>query len=148
MQFFSSAIDTLQTLVVALGAGLGGGLRGAGNGIEVSLLGTLVGEQEAFWGEMPAPVGLLRPALSAELLQPGLERSEVHKIGAAVLLLVDALHGAQAQHQIFSAPLPLGNDLRFVNDIAALEHPLDIGIQIPHKGVPPKSEWAPGPKPM
>ena len=54
----------------------------------------LVGQQEAFWGEMPAPVGLLRPALSAELLQPGLERSEVHEIGAAVLLLVDALHGA------------------------------------------------------
>ena len=55
----------------------------------------LVGQQEAFWGEMPTPVGLLRPALSAELLQPGLERSEVHEIGAAVLLLVDALHGAQ-----------------------------------------------------
>ena len=76
----------------------------------------LVGHQEALGRQIPAAVVPLRPALALVLLQLLLDGIEVHEELPAVLPLLDAPGGAQAEHQIFAAPLPLGDQVGLVDD--------------------------------
>lgn len=106
----------------------------------------LVGHQEALGSEVPAALrAALHPSLGGELLQTGLQRGEVHEIVPAVLHAVDALGGAQAEHEVLAAPLPLGDKLRAVDDIAPVKDSVDVGVQIPDEGVAPAAEIGVGP---
>ena len=89
----------------------------------------------------------LRPALALVLLQLLLDGIEVHEELPAVLPLLDAPGGAQAEHQIFAAPLPLGDQVGLVDDGAPLQHGGNIALQIPGKGVAPPAEVGVGPRP-
>lgn len=100
----------------------------------------LIGHQKALGRQPPPAAGLLRPALGLELAEPGLQGGKVHEIGAAVLPLLDALGGTQPEHQVLAPPLPLGDELLAVDDLPALEHAVDVPVQVPDKGVPPPAE--------
>ena len=89
----------------------------------------------------------LRPALALILLQLLLDGVEVHEELPAVLPLLDAPGGAQAEHQVLAAPLPLGDQVGLVNHRAPLQHAGDIALQVPHKGVAPAAEVGVGPRP-
>ena len=95
---------------------------------------------------MPAALwASLRPPLGGELLQTGFQRGEVHEIVPAVLPAVDPLNGAQTEHEVLAAPLPLGDELRAVDDISPVEDPVDVGVQIPDEGVAPAAKIGVGP---
>lgn len=96
-----------------------------------------VGDQVALGGQVPAALvvdtHIAQAAVVCQNLHQGLEGQQEQPL---VFVGGDALLGAQAEHQVFARPLPQGDLLHVLHDLAAVPDALDVGLDVPGQGEP------------
>ena len=89
-----------------------------------------VGYQEAFRAEAPTAIGQDHQVDGPILFQLLLNGVEAQQVLPLVFACADAVVGSQAQHQVVTGPLPDGDLLDILHDLAAFLNAPDVGHQV------------------